>query len=562
MKSSLIAVLIAGWAGIVSADKPAKLPSAVPAIGDPSLAAGRAVLKGYVDRFNAAYPEKLVNAVPDADACRFLEANIPLFECPDTVMEEIYYFRWWTYRKHIKKTPAGFVVTEFLPNVGWAGSFNTINCPVGHQIYEGRWLRDPKFMDDYIAFHFGKGGDAGGGSKQYSNWLGDAIYARYLVNHDREFVTAKLDGLIANHEAYSKGDAGMSRSRLVADVGLYWQIDSWDGMEHSIGGTGIRPTISSYMYGSAKAIAEIARLAGREEVARRFQAEAEALKQRIQRKLWDPEMKFFKVLRDKGATSDYSSPALEECPDGRLVKACELIGYIPWYFNLPDDGKGYEEAWKQLVDPRGFKAPYGPCFAERRHPRFQINRGGCEWRGASWPYATSQALTAMANLLNNYRQQVVGTREYFDTLRTYAASHYFTRPDGSKVAWIDESLDPDSGKWITNDGAFPETRGRYYNHSTFCDLIITGLVGLRPRPDDIVEVNPLVPEGTWDWFKLDNIAYHGRTLTILWDKTGNRYNRGKGMCVLAAGRLLARSDTLQRMKVSLERVDAAPEGKR
>jgi hypothetical protein len=230
-----------------------------------------------------------------------------------------------------------------------------------------------------------------------------------------------------------------------------------------------------------------------------------------------------------------------------LVKVRELIGYIPWYFNLPDDGKGHEEAWKQIVDPQGFKAPYGPTFAERRHLKFQINRGGCEWRGASWPYATSQTLTAMANLLNNYRQQAVGKREYFDTLRTYAASHYFSKPDGSKVAWIDESLDPDSGKWITNDGGFPETRGRYYNHSTFCDLIITGLVGLRPRADDVIEVNPLVPDGTWDWFKLDNIAYHGRTLTILWDKTGERYGQGKGLRALVDGRQVAGSKSPERL---------------
>jgi len=39
--------------------------------------------------------------------------------------------------------------------------------------------------------------------------------------------------------------------------------------------------------------------------------------------------------------------------------------------------------------------------------------------------------------------------------------------------------------------------GDHYNHSTYCDLIITGLVGLRPRADDIVEVNPLLPESTW-----------------------------------------------------------------
>ena len=78
-------------------------------------------------------------------------------------------------------------------------------------------------------------------------------------------------------------------------------------------------------------------------------------------------------------------------------------------------------------------------------------------------------------------------------------------------------------------------------------MIISGLVGLRPRPDDIVEVNPLVPEERWDWFCLDNVLYHGRIITILWDKTGNKYNRGKGLRVFANGKEIVQSKTITRV---------------
>ena len=74
----------------------------------------------------------------------------------------------------------------------------------------------------------------------------------------------------------------------------------------------------------------------------------------------------------------------------------------------------------------------------------------------------------------------------------YSRSHTWRLQDGTSVPWIDESVHPDTGKWIVH-GNYPETRGRFYNHSSYCDLIITGLVGLRPRADDIVEVNPLLP---------------------------------------------------------------------
>jgi hypothetical protein len=77
------------------------------------------------------------------------------------------------------------------------------------------------------------------------------------------------------------------------------------------------------------------------------------------------------------------------------------------------------------------------------------------------------------------------------------------------------------------------------------DLVITGLVGLRPRADDSVEVRPLASE-SWPYFALDGVRYHGHTLSILWDRTGNRYRRGKGLVVIADGRTIARSAHLTR----------------
>jgi len=51
---------------------------------------------------------------------------------------------------------------------------------------------------------------------------------------------------------------------------------------------------------------------------------------------------------------------------------------------------------------------------------------------------------------------------------------------------------------------------------------------------------------------LDNVLYHGRILTILWDKTGERYGRGKGLTVLADGRKIAHAPTLTRVTGTLE----------
>ncbi len=504
--------------------------------------------KQYIDTFNLNDQESVINYIPNSAAWEWMEKNVPYFECPDKEIEEIYYFRWWTYRKHISQTADGFVVTEFLPQVSWSKKYNTINCPVGHHLYEGRWIHDQQYLSDYIKFYFGNGGDPGGVSKAYSNWITDGIYARYLVNTDQLFITSLLDRLMKNHLAWSRdGTSGnlWQRSRKL-DNGLYWQIDSWEGTEFSIGGTGMRPLINSYMYSDAMAIGHIADLDGRKKLASQYRGEAKKLQQLVQGQLWDPEAKFFKTRRAEKIPADqYRNDAAEKCEPGRLAKVREIFGYAPWYFNLPEDGHGYEEAWRQLTDPAGFSAHYGPSVAERCHPNFRINETGCQWCGASWPFSTSQTLTALANVLNNYHQKVIGRKEYFDLLKTYTHSHQKKMNNGHVVPWIDESLNPDTGGWIPTADDPP--RGKDYNHSTYCDLIITGLVGLRPRPDDIIEVNPLAPDGTWDYFCLDHLLYHGQIITIVYDKTGKKYGKGIGLHVFADGHCIAQSKYLQRV---------------
>jgi hypothetical protein len=250
--------------------------------------------------------------------------------------------------------------------------------------------------------------------------------------------------------------------------------------------------------------------------------------------------------------------------EATLVDVRELHGFTPWYFNLPDAGKGYEVAWKQLMDPKGFLAPFGPTTAEQRHAGFTISYEGhgCQWNGPSWPFATAVTLTAMANVLHNYQQDAISKEDYLKSLQIYAKSQHRKLDGGRVVSWIDEDLDPFTGEWIARKRCEernaelekkgkPEQvlleRGKDYNHSSFCDLVITGLIGLRPRADDVVEVHPLVPEGQWDYFCLDNVAYRGHMLTILWDKTGTKYGKGKGLRVFSDNREIANSVSLGRV---------------
>ena len=183
--------------------------------------------KYHIDFFNTMEPENIVNYISNQQSWECIAANIPFFECPDKSFEQIYYFRWWTFRKHIKKTPDGFVFTEFLDKDGHSGIYNTISCALGHHIYEGTWLHDKQYIDDYARFWYvGNKGDLQPHFHQYSNWGTWAIYRRYLVNRDRAFVTGLLDAFVRDYQAWTK-EKGL-------DNGLYWQYDVRDGMEESI----------------------------------------------------------------------------------------------------------------------------------------------------------------------------------------------------------------------------------------------------------------------------------------------------------------------------------------
>lgn len=512
-------------------------------------------LQRHVAHFNAMEDEPVVNLVPNAEAATWLQANIPLFECPDADVEEMYFFRWWAMRKHLRKAPApnpatgpdgSFVFTEFINRA------DPVSSALGHHLMEGRWLRDQKYYDAYVLWWLrGNGGRPQPKLHNFSQWLADALWERALVTGDTTSLVALLDDLVADYAQWEKdklvgpalaaGPEREARSSTsgpatsagpVSAAGLFWQFDVRDAMEESISGSrtkkNVRPPLNSYMYGNAQAIAAIARLAKRDDVAARFTQKAATLRQLVQDTLWNPEANFFEVMLE----------------DGRSASVREEIGFIPWYFKLPEANRGYEAAWAQFTDEQGFKAPFGVMTAERRHPQFRTHGvGGCEWDGAVWPFATSQTLTALANVLRDYPQAVVTNRDYFDAFKTYVKSQHW---QGGKP-YIGEYLDEKTGAWLKGD----HPRSRWYNHSTFADLLIGGVVGLRPRGDDLVEVWPLLPEGTWDWFALDDVKYHGRTLTILWDRDGKRYGRGAGLIVLADGKEIARGNTLGAVKGTL-----------
>jgi hypothetical protein len=134
-------------------------------------------------------------------------------------------------------------------------------------------------------------------------------------------------------------------------------------------------------------------------------------------------------------------------------------------------------------------------------------------------------LTGMANFLQHYNQNVISASDYLYALRLFARQHYL--PDGTLN--LVENYDPNKGgpivlcEW-----------SNHYLHSTFNNLIITGFCGLQPMADETLKIEPLT-DSSISYFCLSDLNYHGHNVTIVYDVTGEKYHKGKGLVVYVDG---------------------------
>ncbi len=478
----------------------------------------------------------------------WFEQNIPFLDSPDADINTTYYYRWEVVTKHLTygSPNTGYLWTEFINRPFWSGAYGAIACPAGHQFYEARWLLNPRYSRDYSRYWLRT---PGAQPRRYSAWMADSAWATHLIHPNTGFIADLFPDLEKNYAAWKT-------RHWVPEAGMFWQVGHDDGMEFNIasrqtknilsGAPSYRPSFNSYMWADAGALAKMAKLAGDTTKADEYQAEADALKKRMHEKLWDPKREFFLAMfrndeedkdgnKIKKNTLIYETGKFAGSPHGR-----EEAGYVPWAFNLPD--RGHEAAWKFLMDREYFYADFGPTTVERNDPLFLLKNSCCWWSGQSWPFATTQTLKGMANLLQNYEQKHVTRADYLKLLKIYAKSH---RKNGKP--YIAEALHPDTGLWDHHDFYY---RSEHYFHSGFVDLIITGLAGLKVGEGRKLTIDPLFP-AEWDYFAMDQIPYRGSRVAILWDKTGERYGKGKGLHVFLDGESAGSSPTLTKLAVDL-----------
>jgi hypothetical protein len=474
------------------------------------------LLKDYVEKFIALDGGEFEDFFdPSKGTYAFLQENLPEFECEDKTLEEIYYFRAYTFSKHIKRSRFGkLIITEWSEPTYWKKETDgAISCPVGHQLRELKWFKNGgKIAQDYISFWCQN--ENLEWLEYYTNWFVYAVWDYCNTTGQMDFAYSIVDKLVGCFED--------QRSQHKAECGLYKSVDNYDGMELSISGYGVRPTINSYVYGNAYGLMKVLEYGGDAERATDYKRFTEDVRAKINVKLFKKDFYYNQPLNEGEEMPKYI-PNFANPNQKYGVK--ELIGYVPWYFGIPTDEQAV--AWKYLTDEKVFLSPYGLTTADKTDKQFGFEFiHMCLWNGPVWPFATSQVLTGLYTALNSYTGTSfpLGAKDYYELLHTYAKSQYITLETGETRPWIDENLDGETGEWIARKWMIEHNhygigRGKDYNHSSFIDLVLGGLVGARVNETGEVEFKPQLDKEVTPAFKVKDLSIGGKLYDVTYDKT-------------------------------------------
>ncbi len=589
----------------------------------------------------------------------WLVSNAPFISTPDELLDKVYLYRWKNLLACLakRKEDGKYEFCEASPGSGY---HHYIDCAQGAHIRDARWIRDNKYLNDYI--------DVTPINVSYWNYILDSVYQKYLLDGDLEnlknnyyklvarfnynyfkfdpewglyYMQNGTEGQEAGVNGYDKieremtysasftakgstvealtdnnirGDfwscegSGNERDSIIIDaplenffatglriwykqepkaLGVYYNKNGeWCAVENLqygpwvydakmtdvtfekvetdkikvefknspetgeytaayqlvvcytfepwgcgsfwkiIGGDeSYRMNSNCFMAAAGYSMAKIATAVGRHwSEALYFNRRGDEIKKAIFEKLWDDDISFFREI-----THD----------DKIVIEGKESNCYSAWSFNLAPDEERYAKAWDYIMREDTFLSPYGLTTLEKENPHYMQPFGhGCLWNGPVWPYTYSLILTGMANVLHDYKNHKVSKDDYFELMKRYCLCHFDSGSTDNFA--VREDHHPEENTWIAPN--------RDYNHSSFIDNVLNGLLGIRPTSDGLT-VDPIIPD-SWDFFCVEDVLWQGKNVTVIFDRDGTKFGREKGLSVFINGTLTAHSETLSKLHIA------------
>ncbi len=502
----------------------------------------------------------------------WFDASVPYFDCSDEFVRKLYYHRAFLLRKNLLDPKLGALKHPTFSAGRWRSAWdsNVLSAAAGHQIREARWLRDPKFWRGHLqtwaenarpdGVYPGQITPAGPGDGQAADWITATAWDGHLVHPSREALAPLISTLAASvrgaQKAFDPDDDGLLRADSHRSVGLPYQPAffaagnfklSADLQEPAVPASLERVDRTAYQYSNAVAVAKLYRLLGQAEPAKEFEALAAKIQKAMTTTMWRPEGKFFFALNAE---------------DRAVVDVKEIAGVAPFYVGLAPVGQGFEAAWASILDPEQFWTPWPVASASRQNPAYSqdgwpqaetpVTPGLAN--GPTWPHANAIVLSAMARTLRSDRTLTGRAKESASPLTRERLWELFS--SFTKAQFRDQDLvQPWTGVVYNGVGGQWQTAERDDLQSTWLDVLIPDLIGLVPREDEILELDPLLPPEALGHFVLDGVRYHGHDVTVVWDRPdeADQFDDGReGLDLYLDGKRVASAQALGPLRVDLK----------
>jgi hypothetical protein len=475
----------------------------------------------------------------------WLTANVPSFTSENAAIEKMYWHRATSVvRKNLTRPGLGRLTRWAMAGGRWHSAWHPHihSGGAGHHLRELRWLRDPQYVQGYIDTWCENQREDGlfpshippTGALPHlpgADWIAASVWDALAVHPDAERAGAWLPPLRRNIDGWLAQYDPSGSHLLTVDshtwAGMEWQpsffyFNGWDATQP--GQALERVELSSYVHGGAKAVSRLLAASGNEAGAQQYASVADRIQRALREHCWDADTRFFYPVK----------------PDSRekaMVK--EITGVFPFYFSMFDAERmaRYGEAFASVIDPAEFWTLWPVASVSRQCPAyaqdgaFHGKAGGERMgNGPAWPHANSFVLTGMGRVLRDYPASPLKLEHFQRLFMTYTMAQF----QGQDLAspWTGESYHGETGEWRSAD--------RDVNHSTYLDVIITELAGLRVRDDDILEIRPLIDEHT-PGFTIDGLRYRGHDLTIAWTRWRSAqpgFDGRRGLRIYANGALI------------------------
>lgn len=454
-----------------------------------------------------------------ADYNRWFAENVPYFDSSDFGFKKMWYYRWWIVRFHLVETNApdlkGYAFYE-----GKMGFDNVIGFAVPLQVKELSYLRDPRFALSQIGNSYrnvAKNGavvDPPGSpywNETYSHWIAAAVAELNRVHPIpastlRELLPAMAQDVRAWLSAYdSDGDFLPERRepRVTGydlDILSYWHFNDLK-LDLRVNPPPLeRVDFASFVFANAAAVSELAGLVGDTALAAEFEQVAGKVRDAVLANFWDDDTRFFYPRRFDN--------------HGR-IPIRELHGFFPITNLLVPDRSKYLAALEKFVDPDEFWSRFPPVITSMKHyADWTWQMDGLSRNIA--PHPISMGARTLLQAIKHYEQSAVTADHFMDLMTRYNELVY------SGVHPRDPYWRPNAheyySKWEPHANTpLPKPSDISHDfHSMFCALVVEGAVGLTPRTDAKIELQPLARQ--WTYFLLDGLRYQGHDLTIVWDR--------------------------------------------